>query len=64
MLCMDVKCYLTLLREQCKLQEFKNKVLRKIFECKKDEPSGQYRILHNEELHLLYTIVRIILLEL
>jgi hypothetical protein len=40
-----------------------NKVLRKIFEPKKDEVTGEWRKLHSEELHELYSspsIIRII----
>jgi hypothetical protein len=30
---------------------FENRVLRKIFEPKRDEVTGEWRKLHNEELH-------------
>ncbi|KAJ4435967.1 hypothetical protein ANN_18590 [Periplaneta americana] len=33
----------------------KNKVLRKIFGAKRDEVTGEWRKLHNTELHVLYT---------
>jgi hypothetical protein len=42
---------------------FENKVSRRIFGPKKDEVTGVWRKLHNEELHDLYsshTIVRVI----
>jgi hypothetical protein len=42
---------------------FENRVLRRIFEPKRDEVTGEWRKLHNEELHDLYSspsIVRII----
>jgi hypothetical protein len=42
---------------------FKNRVLRRIFEPKRDEVTGDWRKLHNEELNELYTspnIVRVI----
>ncbi|KAJ4446881.1 hypothetical protein ANN_13581 [Periplaneta americana] len=34
---------------------FENKVLRKIFGAKRDEVTGEWRKLHNAELHALYT---------
>jgi hypothetical protein len=33
---------------------FENRVLRRIFGLKKDEDTGEWRKLHNEELHDLY----------
>jgi hypothetical protein len=33
---------------------FENRMMRKIFELKKDEITGQWRRLHSEELHDLY----------
>jgi len=37
-----------------KIRVFENKVLRKIYGTKRDEMTGEWRILHNEELHGLY----------
>jgi hypothetical protein len=40
-----------------------NRVLRRIFGPKRDEVKGEWRILHNEEFHDLYSspsIIRII----
>ena len=37
-----------------------NKVLMKIFGAKKDEITGEWRKLHNAELHLLYSSPNII----
>jgi hypothetical protein len=34
---------------------FENRVLRNIFEPKKDEVKGKWRKLHNEELHDLHS---------
>ena len=34
---------------------FENKVLRKIFEAKRDEIIGEWKKLHNAELHALYS---------
>ncbi|KAJ4435346.1 hypothetical protein ANN_17959 [Periplaneta americana] len=43
------------LREEHRLRVFENKVLRKIFGAKRDEVTGEWRKLHNTELHPLYT---------
>jgi hypothetical protein len=51
------------LREEHRLKVFENRVLRRIFGPKRDEVTGGWRILHNEELHGLYSspsIVRVI----
>ena len=42
--------WLLTLREECRLRVFENRVLRKIFQPKKDEVTGELRKLHNEEL--------------
>ena len=39
---------------------FENKVLRKIFGAKKNEIIGEWRKLHNDELHALYSSPNII----
>ncbi|KAJ4436949.1 hypothetical protein ANN_17081 [Periplaneta americana] len=43
------------LREEHRLRVFENKVLRKIFGVKRDEVTGEWRKLHNTELHALYS---------
>ncbi|KAJ4431136.1 hypothetical protein ANN_19731 [Periplaneta americana] len=43
------------LREEHRLRVFENKVLRKIFGAKRDEVTGEWRKLHNTELHVLYS---------
>ncbi|KAJ4428734.1 hypothetical protein ANN_25727 [Periplaneta americana] len=43
------------LREEQRLRVFENKILRKIFGAKKDEVTGEWRKLHNAELHALYS---------
>jgi hypothetical protein len=43
------------LREEHRLRVFENRVLRRIFGPKRDEVTGEWRKLHNEELHSLYS---------
>ncbi|KAJ4432833.1 hypothetical protein ANN_21472 [Periplaneta americana] len=43
------------LREEQRLRVFENKVLRKILGAKRDEVTGEWRKLHNTELHTLYS---------
>ncbi|KAJ4438918.1 hypothetical protein ANN_14872 [Periplaneta americana] len=43
------------LREEQRLRVFENKVLSKIFGAKRDEVTGEWRKLHNAELHALYS---------
>jgi hypothetical protein len=38
-----------------RLRVFQNRVLRRIFEPKRDKVTGEWRKLHNEELHILYS---------
>ena len=42
------------MREERRLRVFENKVLRRIFGPKKDEVTGEWRTLHNEEFTYLY----------
>ena len=51
------------LREERKLRVFENMVLRRLFEPRRDEVTGEWRRLHNEELNYFYSspnIVRVI----
>jgi hypothetical protein len=43
------------LREEHRLRVFENRVLRRIFGPKRDEVTGEWRKLHNEELRDLYS---------
>jgi hypothetical protein len=43
------------LREEHRLRVFENRVLRRIFGPKRDGVTGDWRKLHNEELHNLYS---------
>jgi hypothetical protein len=52
-----------ILREEHRLRVFENRVLRRIFGPKRYEVTGEWRKLHNKELHDLYSstsIIRII----
>ena len=51
------------MREERKLRVFENMVLRRIFGPRRDEVTGEWRGLHNEELNDLYSspnVVRVI----
>ena len=41
--------------EECTLRIFENWVLRRIFRPKKDEVTGEWRILHEKGLYALYS---------
>jgi hypothetical protein len=51
------------LREEHRLRVFVNRVLRRIFGPKRDEVTGEWRKLHNKELHDLYSSPSIIRVE-
>jgi hypothetical protein len=48
------------LTEERKLRVFENRVIRRIFGPKRDEVTGGWRKLHNEELHGLYSLPSIV----
>ena len=48
------------LREERRLRVFENRVLRRVFGPKRDEVTGEWRKLHNEELRDLYSLRNIV----
>ena len=50
-----------MLREEHRLRVFENRVFRRIFGPKRDEVTGEWRKLHNEELNDLYSSPNIVL---
>jgi hypothetical protein len=55
--------YPHVLKEERRLRVFENRMLSGVFGVKKDEVTGEWRKVHNEELHGLYpsaTIVRVV----
>jgi hypothetical protein len=55
--------YRSYIEEECRQRVFENRVPRRIFGPKRDEVTGEWRRLHNKELHALYSspsIIRVI----
>jgi hypothetical protein len=48
------------LREEHRLMVFENRIVRRIFGPKTDEITAEWRKLHNEELHILYSSPNVI----
>jgi hypothetical protein len=48
------------MKEEHRLRVFENRVLRRIFGPKRDEVTGEWRKLHNEELNGLYSVPNIV----
>ena len=44
------------LREERRLRVFENRVLRRIFGSKRDEVTGEWKKLHNEELNIVWVV--------
>jgi hypothetical protein len=52
---MDVKLEILTIRGEHRLGVFENMALMRIFAPKRDELTGEWKNLHNEELHKLYS---------
>jgi hypothetical protein len=52
-------CSLTL-REERRVRVFENRMLRRVFGPKRDEVTGEWRKLHNEDLNDLYSLPNIV----
>jgi hypothetical protein len=48
------------LKEESRLRVFENRALRKVFGPRRDEVTGEWRKLHNEELNILYSLPNIV----
>jgi hypothetical protein len=48
------------LTEERRLRVFENRVLRRVFGPKRDEVTGEWSKLHNEELNDLYSLPNIV----
>jgi hypothetical protein len=57
---MGVKFGLLPLRDEHRLRVFKNRVLRRIFVPKTDEVTGDWRKIHSEKHHNLYSLPSVI----
>jgi hypothetical protein len=49
-----------ILKEERRLRLFENRVLRRIFGPKRDEVTGEWSKLHNEELNDLYSLPNLV----
>jgi hypothetical protein len=60
---MGVKLGCLYWREECRLKVFENRVLKKMFGCKRGEVKGKWRRLYEDELYALYSpnIFRVII---
>jgi hypothetical protein len=45
---------------KCRLKVFENRVLRRVFAPRRDEVTGEWRKLRNEELNDLYSLPNIV----
>jgi hypothetical protein len=57
---MGVKLGLSQLREEQRLRMFENRILRRIFGPERDEATGEWKRLHNDELNDPYSSPNII----
>ena len=61
MFCVDLRTNsYYILREERRLRVFENRVLRREFGPMRDEVTGEWRKLHNEELNDLYSLPNIV----
>jgi hypothetical protein len=51
----ECKNWFVILREECRLKSVDNKVLRRISWPKREEVTGEWRRLHNEDIYALYS---------
>ena len=56
----ECETWLLTLREEHRLRVFENRMLRGIFGPKRDEVTGEWRKLHNEEVNDLYYLPNIV----
>jgi hypothetical protein len=48
------------LREECRLWDFENSVLKRVFGTRRDKVTGEWKKLHNEVLNDLYSLPNIV----
>jgi hypothetical protein len=58
--CVGVELVSVTLRKEHRLRVFEDRVLRKTFGPKRDDVTGEWRTLHSEKLHNLYSSPNII----
>jgi hypothetical protein len=58
--CYGCETWSLTIREEQRLRVFENRVLRRIFGLNRNEVTGEWRRLHNEELNALYSSPNII----
>ena len=58
--CIGCETWSFTLRKERRLRVFENRVLRRIFEPEREEVTGEWRKLHNEELSGLYSSPNIV----
>jgi hypothetical protein len=51
---------INILREERRLRVFENRVLRRVFGPRRDEVTGEWRKLHNEERSDMYSLPKIV----
>ena len=56
----NLKIKIYRIREEGRLRVFKNRVLRRVYGSRRDEVTGEWRKLHNEEMRDLYSLLHIV----